>query len=115
MPEDLLAKGVEIAAVVGAARCACGKHVTGRHPQLGYLAGLDADRAAALTEAWCDPDVDAVLCARGGYGSMRMVDLLDWEAMAAREVPPVSRAPATSRCCTRRSAAGWACRRCSRR
>jgi muramoyltetrapeptide carboxypeptidase len=60
-----------------------GKHVLDRHPTLDYLAGLDSDRAGDLQAAWCDPDVDAVLCVRGGYGCLRMVDLLDWEQMAA--------------------------------
>ncbi|WP_460070919.1 S66 peptidase family protein [Streptomyces sp. YKOK-I1] len=58
-------------------------HVLDRHPDLGHLAGTDADRAADLQRAWCDPSVDAVLCARGGYGAQRVVDLLDWEAMRA--------------------------------
>lgn len=58
-------------------------HVLDRHPELGHLAGTDADRAADLQHAWCDPSVDAVLCARGGYGAQRVVDLLDWEAMRA--------------------------------
>ncbi|MFC8221143.1 LD-carboxypeptidase [Streptomyces sp. NPDC057362] len=58
-------------------------HVQDRHGTFDYLAGTDADRAADLQAAWCDPSVDAVLCARGGYGAQRMVDLLDWEAMRA--------------------------------
>jgi muramoyltetrapeptide carboxypeptidase len=58
-------------------------HVLDRHSEFGYLAGTDADRAADLQGAWCDPSVAAVLCARGGYGAQRMVDLLDWEAMRA--------------------------------
>lgn len=58
-------------------------HVLGRHPGFPYLAGTDADRAADFQSAWCDPDVAAVLCARGGYGAQRMVDLLDWEALRA--------------------------------
>lgn len=58
-------------------------HVLDRHPDLPYLAGTDADRAADLQAAWCDPDVDAVLCARGGYGAQRLVDLLDWDAIRA--------------------------------
>ncbi|MFF7750795.1 LD-carboxypeptidase [Streptomyces sp. NPDC007971] len=58
-------------------------HVLDRHAEFGYLAGADADRAADLQSAWCDPAVDAVLCARGGYGAQRMTDLLDWEAMRA--------------------------------
>ncbi|MDT9695392.1 LD-carboxypeptidase [Streptomyces sp. P17] len=58
-------------------------HVLDRHSEFGYLAGTDADRAADLQNAWCDPSVDAVLCARGGYGVQRMIDLLDWDAMRA--------------------------------
>lgn len=58
-------------------------HVLDRHPDFDYLAGTDTDRAADLQAAWCDPSVDAVLCARGGYGAQRIADLLDWDAMAA--------------------------------
>jgi muramoyltetrapeptide carboxypeptidase len=58
-------------------------HVLGRHREFDYLAGTDAQRAADLRNAWCDPAVGAVLCARGGYGAQRMVDLLDWDAMRA--------------------------------
>ncbi|CAM5334093.1 LD-carboxypeptidase OS=Streptomyces tendae OX=1932 GN=GUR47_01255 PE=3 SV=1 [Streptomyces tendae] len=58
-------------------------HVLDRHGTFPYLAGTDADRARDLQAAWCDPSVDAVLCARGGYGAQRMADLLDWEAMRA--------------------------------
>jgi muramoyltetrapeptide carboxypeptidase len=63
-----------------------GPHALTGHPSLSYLAGTDADRAADLQQAWLDPSIDAVLCARGGYGAQRIVDLLDWPAMAA--VPP---------------------------
>lgn len=56
-------------------------HVLHRHDRFSYLAGADAARADDLQRAWCDPSVDAVLCARGGYGAQRMADLLDWEAM----------------------------------
>ncbi|MFE5207170.1 LD-carboxypeptidase [Streptomyces sp. NPDC056600] len=58
-------------------------HVRDRHGEFEYLAGTDADRAADLQAAWCDLSVDAVICARGGYGVQRMVDLLDWSAMRA--------------------------------
>jgi muramoyltetrapeptide carboxypeptidase len=60
-----------------------GSHVRDTHPEFGYLAGSDQARARDLEEAWCDPSVDAVICARGGYGVQRMVDLLDWAAMRA--------------------------------
>ncbi|MFI6804845.1 LD-carboxypeptidase [Streptomyces luteogriseus] len=58
-------------------------HVLERQRELDYLAGTDEQRAADLQAAWCDPSVAAVLCARGGYGAQRMVDLLDWETMRA--------------------------------
>jgi len=58
-------------------------HVRAVHPELDYLAGTDEARARDLQEAWCDPAVDAVICARGGYGAHRMVDLVDWAAMRA--------------------------------
>lgn len=58
-------------------------HVRDQHPDFWYLAAADRDRARDLTEAWCDPSVSAVICARGGYGAQRMVDMLDWAAIRA--------------------------------
>ncbi|MGW7055270.1 S66 peptidase family protein [Streptomyces sp. NPDC054887] len=60
-----------------------GRHVLDTAPEFDYLAGTDRARARDLEEAWCDPSVDAVICARGGYGAQRMADLLDWRAMRA--------------------------------
>jgi muramoyltetrapeptide carboxypeptidase len=82
VPPQLLADGIKHLESWGL-RVEVGKHVLDRHPTLPYLAGLDTDRAADLQAAWCDPGVDAVLCVRGGYGCLRMVDLLDWDQMAA--------------------------------
>jgi muramoyltetrapeptide carboxypeptidase len=59
-----------------------GRHSRGTHERFGYLAADDVHRAADLADAWSDPDVAAVFCARGGYGSQRILDLLDWPAMA---------------------------------
>ncbi|WP_329379288.1 S66 peptidase family protein [Streptomyces sp. NBC_01716] len=61
-------------------------HVLDLHAELDYLAGSDEARARDLQDAWCDPTVSAVLCARGGYGAQRMADLLDWDAV--RAAPP---------------------------
>lgn len=60
-------------------------HVYDEHPRLDHLAGADQDRARDLQDAWCDPSVAAVLCARGGYGAQRMADHLDWDAMRDAE------------------------------
>ncbi|MFF3492786.1 LD-carboxypeptidase [Streptomyces sp. NPDC002795] len=82
VPEDALQTGLDILRGWDLEPVVA-PHVLDTHGEFDYLAGADADRAADLQRAWCDPDVDAVLCARGGYGAQRMVDLLDWEAMRA--------------------------------
>jgi muramoyltetrapeptide carboxypeptidase len=48
----------------------------------GYLAGRDAERAADLNRALRDPSIGAVWFLRGGYGTMRILDALDWDALA---------------------------------
>ena len=52
-----------------------------------YLAGTDAERASDLNAAFRDPSVSAVWCVRGGYGSGRLLPLLDWEAIARSPKP----------------------------
>ncbi len=42
----------------------------------GYLAGKDGDRRHQLLSAWKDPGCRGILCARGGYGSARILE--DW-------------------------------------
>lgn len=49
----------------------------------GQLAGTDDERAAALMEMAADPEIKAVMCARGGYGALRIVDRLDYAVIAA--------------------------------
>jgi muramoyltetrapeptide carboxypeptidase len=63
-------------------RVRIGEHVLDRHRSLPYLAGTDADRAADFAAAWMDPEVRAVMTARGGYGTQRVLDLLDWRRLA---------------------------------
>lgn len=79
--EPLLARGIAVLESWGLV-VDVGDHVLDRHPTAPYLAGLDVHRAGDLQRAWCDPAVDAVVCVRGGYGSLRMIDLLDFDAMA---------------------------------
>ncbi|MDB5253819.1 MAG: peptidase LD-carboxypeptidase [Flaviaesturariibacter sp.] len=43
------------------------------------LGGTDAERAADLQALLDDPSVKAIMCARGGYGSVRIVDHLVWD------------------------------------
>jgi muramoyltetrapeptide carboxypeptidase len=50
----------------------------------GYLAGDDEHRAQALARAMREPDVRAILVARGGYGATRIVARLPWQELAPR-------------------------------
>ena len=46
------------------------------------FAGTDAERAAGVQAAFADPETDLVLALRGGYGTARLLPLLDWEALS---------------------------------
>ncbi|MDX8338225.1 LD-carboxypeptidase [Draconibacterium sp. IB214405] len=52
-----------------------GEHVFAQHFQ---FAGTDEQRAADVQEALDDPDCDAIICSRGGYGTVRIIDRLDF-------------------------------------
>ena len=47
----------------------------------GFLAGTDIHRADQVNRLFADPTVQAIFCARGGYGSMRILSLLDFETI----------------------------------
>jgi muramoyltetrapeptide carboxypeptidase len=47
----------------------------------GFLAGSDRDRAADLMQMFTDRKVKAIICVRGGYGTARILPLLDYEAI----------------------------------
>jgi muramoyltetrapeptide carboxypeptidase len=49
----------------------------------GYLSGPAAARAAAFLRHWNDPDVDALIAVRGGYGSVQLLPCLDRARLAA--------------------------------
>ena len=42
------------------------------------------DRVADFEQAWMDPEVDLVLCARGGRGAENLLDKLNWEKLRTR-------------------------------
>ncbi|WP_336052780.1 S66 peptidase family protein [Streptomyces sp. CA2R101] len=72
-----VARGVELLTSWGL-RVEVGEHVFDRW---GYLAGRDEDRAFDLNSAFADPGVRAVIAARGGKGTYRIVDDLDTDAL----------------------------------
>lgn len=53
-----------------------GEHV---RSQRGYLAGTDRQRAEDLMNMFKDPEVHGIMCIRGGWGSNRILPLLDFE------------------------------------
>jgi muramoyltetrapeptide carboxypeptidase len=75
--EEAFAGGVRVLESHGF-RVVLGRHVRSSH---GYLAGPDEARAEDLNWAMRDPDVRGIIAARGGYGSGRLLDLLDYGAL----------------------------------
>ncbi len=73
----LLARGLEFLQRKGF-RVVCGRHTLECN---GYLAGTDQQRCADLNSMLRDPHIRAVLFARGGYGIMRVLESLDYEAV----------------------------------
>ncbi|HVS03126.1 MAG TPA: LD-carboxypeptidase [Thermoanaerobaculia bacterium] len=63
-----------------------GEHVRQRH---GYFAGTDAERAADLNAAFADPEVKGIFCFRGGWGTPRLLPLLDYDAIRRHPKPLV--------------------------
>ncbi|MBB6545300.1 S66 peptidase family protein [Nonomuraea rubra] len=82
---DLVARGVELLTSWGL-RVELGEHV---FDQWGYLAGRDEDRVADLDAAFRDPGVRAVFATRGGKGTYRIVDELDYTALRRDPKPLV--------------------------
>jgi muramoyltetrapeptide carboxypeptidase len=62
-----------------------GEHVLARH---SYFAAPDSDRIADFNSALRDDSIDAIWCLRGGYGAMRIVEHLDYDA-ARRHPKPI--------------------------
>jgi muramoyltetrapeptide carboxypeptidase len=55
-----------------------GPHVRKR---FGFLAGTDRERAGDIMKMFTDSKVNAILCLRGGYGTPRLLPLLDYKAI----------------------------------
>ncbi len=55
--------------------------------QDGYLAGADHLRIHDLHAMYANPEIDAIWCARGGYGATRIIDYLDYKLIARNPKP----------------------------
>jgi len=47
----------------------------------GYLSAPDELRAQEINACFADDNIDAIFCARGGWGTLRMLDKLDYETI----------------------------------
>ena len=74
-------------------RTKVGRNVLAR---FGFLAGTDAERARDVMAMVRDPEVDAVLAVRGGWGCARILPLLDYDEIAAHPKPIVGYSDVTS-------------------
>ncbi|GEA14870.1 peptidase U61 [Moorella sp. E308F] len=69
-----LARGIDFWLSLGY-RVRTGTHIS---KATGYLAGSDAGRLADLHQMFQDPEVKAIICLRGGYGTLRLLADLDY-------------------------------------
>ncbi|MBB6142431.1 muramoyltetrapeptide carboxypeptidase [Silvibacterium bohemicum] len=60
-------------------------HATGKSAP--YFSGTAEERLADLHEAFADPDIEAIFCTRGGYGSNYLLEDLDLELIAKHPKP----------------------------
>lgn len=81
--EDKIGKSIETIEEMGF-KIKIGKSIYEKH---GYLSGKDEIRAKDINEMFKDPDVDGIICLRGGYGTPRILDLLDYNII--KENPKV--------------------------
>ncbi len=54
---------------------------------VSYLSGPAGERAADLNSFIRNPAVDLILCLRGGFGSVHLLDKIDWKSLRARRLP----------------------------
>lgn len=52
-----------------------------------YLAGDDVSRARVVNQLFSDPGVSGIICARGGFGALRILNHLDWEIINKNPKP----------------------------
>ncbi|MFN3345120.1 MAG: LD-carboxypeptidase, partial [Chloroherpetonaceae bacterium] len=94
-PEDKLEKAKAYLQSLGYT-VKLGKHVKKMH---GYLAGLDHERADDINRMFADKSVKAIFCLRGGYGSPRLLRLVDYNTIRRNPKIFVGFSDITALCC----------------
>src|SRR4051812_26304533 len=88
-PAGVLRGEEEVAQSIANARSFGWEPVVGEHvlARAGYLAGTDNQRIDDMNNALSDPMIDAIWCVRGGYGTMRILQHLDYDALTRKPRP----------------------------
>lgn len=73
----------------------------------GYLSASDTVRIDAINDVLNDSDIDAIFCLRGGYGCMRILDSLDYDAARRHPKLIVGYSDITALHCAFYRHAGW--------
>ena len=84
---------------------AIGKHA---YERFGYFAGPDRDRADDLNAAFADDHIAGIVCYTGGWGSPRLLPLLDYDLIARKPKVLIGYSDVTAR------RERWRCRRSAR-
>ena len=53
-----------------------GKNVGKRH---GYFSGTDEERLSDIHDMFADPEIDIIMCTRGGWGGLRLINKIDYD------------------------------------
>lgn len=56
---------------------------------LSYVSAPASDRISDLNDLIHDPEIQGIYCLRGGYGSVHLLDRLDWTALRERRLPMI--------------------------
>lgn len=78
--DNYLHKGAQYLESLGY-RVKIGEHALRRYN--GYLAGDDSQRKHDIETMFADTNIDAIFCARGGYGSSRLLHTLNYDLIAS--------------------------------
>ena len=81
---DRIARGIETLRALGYEAVAS-RHAYGKHPP--YFSASAEGRLADLHQAFADPEVKAIICTRGGYGSNYLLPHLDLDLIRAHPKP----------------------------
>jgi len=81
-----------------------GEHVLNRY---GYLAGVDAERAADVNAMFADATVRGIICVRGGWGCARILPLIDWALVRSHPKVLLGFSDITALHCAVQSQAGF--------